>query len=194
MPHLLNNKKKPFNKQYGFTLTEMLVSLAIAGIFAVLTIPKVISSPQERDAQIKQQTVSMIQQQLNFSILTYQQQNSSDDTQLRADIAANLATVPDIYYFYGNFFAYKNVSNKRYFYFTNKTRLSFDPTFFTVGDYDASSIPVAVRDDCVARQVANTGYCAIIDFNGRTGPNVYTPTGDISILMVDGTNFTVKPL
>lgn len=179
-------------KKQGFTIAEMLISLMIAGIFAVLLIPKVMTSPAERDAQMKDQTLSMVEQQLTLALMAYKDQNNLDNEQLRSDIGAGLATTGDIFYFYGNFFSYKAVNGNRYFYFSNKARLSFDLDYFSDGDYTAASIPGADETFCTAQTTANTGYCAAVDVNGKNGPNSAGANGDIQVFFIDATTFEVS--
>ena len=64
---------KDFNKKFGFTLSEVLITLGIIGIVAVLTIPAVMKNYRNRlyVAQLQKTYAQISEAEFNFSVVVF---------------------------------------------------------------------------------------------------------------------------
>ena len=192
---LCASRVTPF-KSSGFTLAEVMISMAIIGLMATMMIPQVVNqSGDKQNKQISQSVETMVQQ-LSSAIYNYQQVNAYSDEELEGYISPSsgtpLLTYTSIFYYYGNYFSYKQKSTTgaKYYYFMDKSRLAFDPVFYT--EANAAAINADIDSNC--RNGTTQNYCAYLDYNGRTGAGIVSDSGDVIPLYINPETHSVQTL
>jgi type II secretory pathway pseudopilin PulG len=182
------------------SLVEILVAIALAGLLAMLVLPK-FRATNEEVMSTKVGKTAQTMQLLVTAVQLYEKQTGT-----RADL--NQVSLDTILQTDGNYFAYKNVAmtplSLNYFLMADGSRLSTQPELFVSSDtplpeYDATDLTPSLW----ANQ--NTGaesfcgdypqsQCFYVDINGRLPPNKVGKDGDIIPLRIDPASNRVQTL
>jgi prepilin-type N-terminal cleavage/methylation domain-containing protein len=186
------------NRQ-GYSLAEMLITMAVVSLVSAILMPKIVFSQNEQLGQYMRSRVDLGTQQFSVAIEAFKTRNDLDNTELldalNRGTAANGTSYDNIFFFNGNFFALKGEGTGgvlHYFYFADRSRMSFNPDYFAQGNYTATSLPGDVLTACATGNVNNPSRCMFIDYNGAKGPNAVGPDGDIIPLLINTTNFSTQ--
>lgn len=189
------------NRQTGTTLLEITVAIAIVGILAILTMPKMLSNQAEL-GRTSVNKADQIMQQVALALQNYQ-----NDTGKPLDFT--ITSLESIFYNYGNYFAYKQVNAGppvlKYFLLSDGSRIVIGtPTDMTAKLFSIGSGPPASLPEYIPAPISTTlwtdpdtpaaeGYCGdypqdqcfYIDLNGQDPPNKVAPGGDIIPVRVE---------
>jgi prepilin-type N-terminal cleavage/methylation domain-containing protein len=190
------------NKTIGMSLVEVLIALAIAGLVAMLTIPKFLAGNKEANNNVIGKTEQNMQQIVN-AFQVYEKQTGQ---------SVNLANVTSnaIIYNFGSFMAYKKAEEtpilKTYFLMQDGTRLTSEPRMFSTTTTNlpeyANPLPLSDTNWNDPDTPNNPGYCGdypanqclYIDITGRKAPNRIGKSGDIIPIRIDPSTKRIQTL
>ncbi len=168
--------EKDFINKKGFTLAEVLITLAVIGVVAALTIPAVVRNYQKTQAVTRLKKVySAVNNAVRMNYI-----NGSDISNSDVIVKQNHATVEERVYFMQNYFVpylkvqkgcyiYPNVANC--WYSTNGKGAIFR-NIKGSGGYQLCAA-IVLQDGSAIGMIEQSSYPnLVIDINGKKRPNV----------------------
>ncbi len=190
------------SKHPGMSLVEVLIALALAGLLAMLTIPKFLAGNKETTNNIVGKTEQNMQQVVSAFQLYEKQSGQS--------VNLNNVSINAIIFNFGSFMAYKKAEDtpilKTYFLMQDGTRLTTEPRLFstataTLPEY-SNPLPLTPENWADPDTPNVPGYCGdypanqclYLDLNGRKTPNRIGKGGDIVPIRIDPSTKRIQTL